>query len=403
MSDHSHGPGWWQASDGKWYAPELHPSAVSIPTVPTVHPSASNPTAAWTTRDGQGRRWWLLAIPVVAACTVIAIVLSLTLGGSTSTSASASTSRSTSNSTATSTSTSTSTSSPTSVPHAGAGATDLSGTYVGVGEDNSLTMLLELTQSGSALTGTLIVSGSHYAPTLGDKPGQVAGTVDLASKSFAGRVAAFGLSFSGNVSGTSLTLSFSRFGDPEDENVLNIVFQHGTVPEFHQLTSKSAPSVANAQVNLVNAVTAARAFYQISRSYTGPDHSYEPDIFTQRLPQFVWTTKECSTEPVNCISLRFLDVGSNNDGQGIALAVYSAKTSSCWYAIDIETTPKVLPNDRAAFVTTANDPNVSVTHAGVYYARSPVGSAPSFCTAYLVLNPHQAAWGTDYANAGAIS
>ena len=25
MSDQSQGPGWWQASDGKWYAPEQHP------------------------------------------------------------------------------------------------------------------------------------------------------------------------------------------------------------------------------------------------------------------------------------------------------------------------------------------------------------------------------------------
>jgi len=27
MSDKSEGPGWWIASDGKWYPPELHPSA----------------------------------------------------------------------------------------------------------------------------------------------------------------------------------------------------------------------------------------------------------------------------------------------------------------------------------------------------------------------------------------
>src|SRR5580704_16392793 len=25
MSDVSQGPGWWLASDGRWYAPELHP------------------------------------------------------------------------------------------------------------------------------------------------------------------------------------------------------------------------------------------------------------------------------------------------------------------------------------------------------------------------------------------
>jgi hypothetical protein len=26
MSDTSQGPGWWQASDGKWYSPDLHPN-----------------------------------------------------------------------------------------------------------------------------------------------------------------------------------------------------------------------------------------------------------------------------------------------------------------------------------------------------------------------------------------
>src|SRR5580658_196152 len=29
MSDSSQGDGWWIASDGKWYAPELHPTAVA--------------------------------------------------------------------------------------------------------------------------------------------------------------------------------------------------------------------------------------------------------------------------------------------------------------------------------------------------------------------------------------
>jgi hypothetical protein len=26
MSDTSQGPGWWRASDGKWYRPEQHPN-----------------------------------------------------------------------------------------------------------------------------------------------------------------------------------------------------------------------------------------------------------------------------------------------------------------------------------------------------------------------------------------
>src|ERR1700733_7115905 len=31
MSDFSQGPGWWVASDGKWYPPELHPDQPRIP------------------------------------------------------------------------------------------------------------------------------------------------------------------------------------------------------------------------------------------------------------------------------------------------------------------------------------------------------------------------------------
>lgn len=34
MSDFSQGPGWWQASDGKWYPPEQAPGAQPVPPVP---------------------------------------------------------------------------------------------------------------------------------------------------------------------------------------------------------------------------------------------------------------------------------------------------------------------------------------------------------------------------------
>lgn len=50
MSDAPQGPGWWQASDGKWYSPELHPDhtqamgQASQP--PTPPPSPGTPPAA---------------------------------------------------------------------------------------------------------------------------------------------------------------------------------------------------------------------------------------------------------------------------------------------------------------------------------------------------------------------
>ena len=43
MSDASQGPGWWQAADGRWYAPELHPD-VLVPPAGAPDPLASSMT-----------------------------------------------------------------------------------------------------------------------------------------------------------------------------------------------------------------------------------------------------------------------------------------------------------------------------------------------------------------------
>lgn len=54
MSDTSQGPGWWQASDGKWYAPQpsATPQADSVPPQPaTVAPALGSDTS-------QGPGWW---------------------------------------------------------------------------------------------------------------------------------------------------------------------------------------------------------------------------------------------------------------------------------------------------------------------------------------------------------
>ena len=48
MSDKSEGPGWWIASDGKWYPPELHPS---VRAESTTSPSMQG-------LDGVPRRRW---------------------------------------------------------------------------------------------------------------------------------------------------------------------------------------------------------------------------------------------------------------------------------------------------------------------------------------------------------
>ena len=57
MSDTSQGPGWWQASDGRWYAPELHPDfrepQVEGDARPPSEPSSLRPSSS-RTNDSSG-------------------------------------------------------------------------------------------------------------------------------------------------------------------------------------------------------------------------------------------------------------------------------------------------------------------------------------------------------------
>jgi hypothetical protein len=60
MSDISQGPGWWQASDLKWYPPELHADYVAPrpPVTPTLPPPPKLPPAPTpvTTKGPSGQR-----------------------------------------------------------------------------------------------------------------------------------------------------------------------------------------------------------------------------------------------------------------------------------------------------------------------------------------------------------
>jgi hypothetical protein len=47
MSDTAQGPGWWQASDGKWYRPEQHPN-YQPPAQPSAPPAMQAPPATMT-------------------------------------------------------------------------------------------------------------------------------------------------------------------------------------------------------------------------------------------------------------------------------------------------------------------------------------------------------------------
>ncbi len=74
MSDSSQGDGWWQASDGKWYAPETTPN----PTVsnPQGSPKARNP---W--RRFRGWPMWAQILSWVVLAFILLIIIGVVAGG----------------------------------------------------------------------------------------------------------------------------------------------------------------------------------------------------------------------------------------------------------------------------------------------------------------------------------
>jgi uncharacterized RDD family membrane protein YckC len=61
MADVSQGPGWWIASDGKWYPPHLHPSVVLAPPPPgsygSADPQPASTQPAWDQSQKRGVAW----------------------------------------------------------------------------------------------------------------------------------------------------------------------------------------------------------------------------------------------------------------------------------------------------------------------------------------------------------
>jgi hypothetical protein len=79
--------GWWQASDGNWYPPELHPNAApTLPPPPAAAPAPALPNQAHysgfvaappTAKKPKKRKWvrvWAIALAVLFALVLIAVV-----------------------------------------------------------------------------------------------------------------------------------------------------------------------------------------------------------------------------------------------------------------------------------------------------------------------------------------
>jgi hypothetical protein len=85
MSDASQGPGWWQATDGKWYPPQEQ-----APAVPPTYQAAPSPQPAPTysspriqsVPNAQEAVWALVAgILSLTCCGFVAAIVAIIVGG----------------------------------------------------------------------------------------------------------------------------------------------------------------------------------------------------------------------------------------------------------------------------------------------------------------------------------
>lgn len=81
MSDSPEGPGWWQASDGKWYPPEQAPGGTPAPTGGGAAPSGGEPTVGEAISYGWAKFQANVGGLIVAALIGFGIMLVLTLIG----------------------------------------------------------------------------------------------------------------------------------------------------------------------------------------------------------------------------------------------------------------------------------------------------------------------------------
>ncbi len=76
MSDTSQGPGWWLASDGKWYPPQTAPLGAPLP--PQGQPWAPSQQPQ---KQGHGCLWAVIAAIGLAVAAVVVIIVAVVVAG----------------------------------------------------------------------------------------------------------------------------------------------------------------------------------------------------------------------------------------------------------------------------------------------------------------------------------
>ena len=141
------------------------------------------------------------------------------------------------------------------------------------------------------------------------------------------------------------------------------------IPTFLGVTNAAGDRAA--QSNLTNAVTEAKALYQNNAAYTSGGAVMTIATLTASAPEFSWTANATcgGSTNGNCVHTQVVDSSAGNDSQGIELAVYSAKTTTCWYAVDLESTPATLVGDSGVPFSVAGHVPSGAGTAGVFYGK----------------------------------
>jgi type IV pilus assembly protein PilA len=175
------------------------------------------------------------------------------------------------------------------------------------------------------------------------------------------------------------------------------------IPTFLGVANSAGDRAA--QSNLTNALTEVKALYQNSAAYTNAGAVMTPaNTFTLSAPEFSWVSTACNgSSNGNCVSVKVVDSTAASDSQGVELAVYSAKTSTCWYAVDLESTPTIPLTDATGtgFSITGHVQSGATT-PGVFYAKKTGSTAAAACVGgYASATATTFSWGESYSAAPA--
>jgi type IV pilus assembly protein PilA len=175
------------------------------------------------------------------------------------------------------------------------------------------------------------------------------------------------------------------------------------IPTFLGVANSAGDRAA--QSNLTNALTEVKALYQNNAAYTNGGVVMAPALFTASAPEFSWVSTACiASSAGNCVSVQVVDSTSAGDSQGVELAVYSSKTSTCWYAADLESTPtSPLTDGSGTGFSITGHIQAGAATAGVFYAKK---TGPTAAAACLGGYPSTAGatpfnWGQSYSSAPA--